>query len=347
MNLFQVRSAGVARVRRALKRPFVTALGSKTETENVRVRVRLAGGAEGWGEASSSVVQAHLKPARIEACLRRLAAGAVGQDVRRWRALARSAFSRCGEVTPAASALESALLDALTRQLGLPLWRFFGGATDTIETDVTLSAWPAAQAATAARDAAKEGFRTLKIKVGTGAGPDWERVRAAAEIRPKPRVILDGNQKMTASGALALVERCLSAGIAVELLEQPLRRDDLGGMRRLTRRCPVPVAADESARSPEEALAVLSSGAANAVNVKAAKTGFAASLDVIAVARAHGAPLMIGCMQETSLGLSASVHLACGTGAFRWADLDSDVLLAEPKPEGRYVRRGPRVTAAS
>ena len=53
---------------------------------------------------------------------------------------------------------------------------------------------------------------------------------------------------------------------------------------------------------------------------------------------------MIGCMQETSLGLSAGVHLACGTGAFRWADLDSDVLLAEARPEGRYRRDGALVS---
>ena len=130
----------------------------------------------------------------------------------------------------------------------------------------------------------------------------------------------------------------------MQLFEQPLPREDLDGLRRLSRDCPVPIAADESARTPAEALEVLRSGAARALNVKVAKTGIAASLEIIALAKAAGAPLMIGCMQETSLGLSASVHLACGTGAFRWADLDSDVLLAEPRPEGRYRRDGPVVT---
>lgn len=330
-----------------LKRPFVTALGKKTATENVRVRVLLSGGAEGWGEASSSVVQAHLKPRRIEAALERLSAAALGRDARRWRSLGREAFSRCGGVTPAAAALESALVEAMARQLGVPLWRLFGGKQDTVETDVTLSAWPAHQAAAAAREAVREGFRTLKVKVGTGAAADWARVRAAAAARPAPALILDGNQTMTPKGALRLVERCLEEGVRVELLEQPLAREDLDGMRRLTRDCPVPLAADESARSPSEVLNVLASGAARAVNVKTAKTGISASLEILAVARAAGAGLMIGCMQETSLGLSAGVHLACGTGAFRWVDLDSDILLDEPSSEGSYRRIGPRVTAAS
>lgn len=131
----------------------------------------------------------------------------------------------------------------------------------------------------------------------------------------------------------------------MEALEQPLGQGDLEGMKRLSRDCPVPLIADESARSLREAERVLGSGAAAALNIKVAKTGLAESLEIVALARAAGAPLMIGCMQETSLGLSPSIHLACGTGAFRWTDLDSDVLLAEPRPEGRYRREGPRVIA--
>lgn len=346
MKIFQIGSLEFSRVRVPLKAPFVTALGRKTETENVRVLVRLRGGAEGRGEASSSVVYAHLAPARLEAAARRLGERLRGRDVRRWRRLATELFERCGEATPAAAALEAAILDAWSAQLGVPLYRLFGGRRDSVETDLTLSAWPAPQAAEAARDALRRGFKTLKIKVGTGPKADWERVRAAAS-RGRPEVILDGNQGMTERTARALVDRCLAEGIRVSVLEQPLPRGDVSGLRRLSRACPVPVAADESARSPREALEVLSSGAARAINVKAAKTGYAASLEIVAVAAAAGADLMIGCMQETSLGLSASVHLACGTGAFRWVDLDSDVLLAEPRAEGRYRRDGPVVRVSS
>ena len=50
---------------------------------------------------------------------------------------------------------------------------------------------------------------------------------------------------------------------------------------------------------------------------------------------------MIGCMQESALGLSMSAHLACGTGAFSFADLDSDCLLEEGQPRGSFTRQGP------
>lgn len=346
-NPFEIRSIDVERLRVPLKAPFVTALGAKTETENVRVRARLASGAEGWGEASSSVVQAHLTPERLERTLARLAPAALGSDARRWRSLASEARARAGAATAAAAALECAVVDALTRQLGVTMARFFGGALDSVETDLTLSAWPPPQARQAAREAVRAGFRVLKVKVGTGPREDLARAKAAAAARPRPSLVLDGNQRLTRRGALALVERCLAAGARVEALEQPLDRADLEGLRRLSRDCPVPVVADESARSLEEAARVLATGAASGINVKVAKTGLAESLEIISLARCAGAPLMIGCMQETSLGLSAGVHLACGTGAFRWIDLDSDVLLAERKAEGRYRRKGPRVTVSA
>ncbi|MBI4424332.1 MAG: hypothetical protein HY554_11420 [Elusimicrobia bacterium] len=345
MNPFEVRRAGVHRVRVPLKTPFVTALGRKTETENVRLVLTLRGGAEGWGEASSSVVQAHLKAPRIERTLRRLAALALGRDVRRLRQLSREAWRRCGPASAAAAALECALLDAWTQALGIPMSAWFGGAVDHVDTDLTLSAWPAPQAGEAAAAAVRRGFRTLKVKVGSGSpAEDLARVRAASRPRPAPRIVLDGNQGLDRRRALRLVEDCLDSGVKVELLEQPLPREDLDGMRRLTRDCPVPVAADEAARAPAEALEVLRTRAAGAINVKVAKTGLLASLEIAALCRAAGAPLMIGCMQETALGLSPSVHLACGTAAFRWIDLDSDELLAEPRPQGRYIRRGPTVS---
>ncbi len=132
----------------------------------------------------------------------------------------------------------------------------------------------------------------------------------------------------------------------MDLLEQPLPKHDLAGMAFVAKRCPVPVAADESVASPEGALKVLELGAATAINIKAAKSGYSRSLAIAAIARAAGVPLMIGCMAETARGLAASAALAAGTGFFRFVDLDSDHLLAETAsraPRGRLARRGPRL----
>lgn len=349
MSPFSVAGASAAAFETPLKRPFVTAQGRKTSTVNVGLTLRLKGGAEGYGEASSSIALKHLTPAALEAALKRLARAAKGRDAREWRPLVESAWKKEGALSPAVAAFESALLSALAAQSGTDLRVFFGGAGRELESDLTLSAWtePGVTRAAAA-EAAAEGFRVLKVKVGGAYADDLARLKEARSGAPRCRLLLDGNQGLSKDGALRLVDAAMKLA-PVDLLEQPLPKHDLKGMAYVAKRCPVPVAADESVNSPESALAALEAGAATAINIKAAKSGYSRSLAIAAVARAAGVPLMIGCMAETARGLAASAALAAGTGFFRFVDLDSDHLLAESAAARKlagWSRRGPRLIFA-
>ena len=345
-----LRGAVVEIRRTPLKRPFVTALGRRTYTTNVGIVLRLASGAQGYGEASTSLAMKRLSAPMMKRALDRLAKRALGADASDWRGLVDDAWKRAEDLPPAAAAFESALLCALAAEAGTTLAAWFGGARKSLETDLTISAWDDPEMTReAAAEAARDGFKTLKIKVGGAFAADLARVRAAREGAPKARLLLDGNQGLTPRGTLRLLEAVLKTGAPVDLIEQPVRKDDLKGMAFVAARCPVPVAADEAAATPAQAARALESGAATAINVKLAKSGLARGLEIAAVARAAGAPLMIGCMAETARGLAASVHFALGTGFFRFVDLDSDVLLAEPAQARRgagWVRRGPTATLA-
>ena len=330
-----------------LKVPFITAAGRKDSTTNVGVTLRLKSGATGYGEASGSVVYQHLKPAPLAAALRTELRAAIGKDARDARKLAAAAWSR-SKASPAAAAFECALWDAMTRQLGVPLVEWLGGATSRLESDITLSAAGIVETEKAVYRALDEGFQNFKIKVGTGLSQDLNRVSAAWEVMKLSsrhiNITLDGNQGMTVASALKLSEACLHKTVPVVLFEQPLPRGKLRDSAALRKRSPVLIAADEDVRSVEDALQVLDADAADVFNIKVAKTGLQASLDIIALARAANKPLMIGCMQETARGLSASVHLAMGAGAFEYVDLDSDHLLVPDQPEGAFKRLGPTLT---
>jgi L-alanine-DL-glutamate epimerase-like enolase superfamily enzyme len=347
LNRAKIRSFRVETVETPLRRPFVTALGSRTSTVNVGLTVRLAGGAEGYGEASTSLAMKHLSTPALRRALERLARRAVGRDARDQRALVDAAWDAAAELPPAAAAFESALVSALAAEAGTPLADWFGGARASLETDLTISAWDdPALTAEAAAEAARGGFRTLKIKVGGRLADDLARVDAVRRGAPRARLILDGNQGLTPRGALALLDAVRKKGAAVDLLEQPVRKDDARGMAFVAERAGVPVAADESVATPAQAARLLALGAATAINVKLAKSGLSRGLEIAAVARAAGVPLMIGCMAETARGLSASVALALGTGYFRFVDLDSDVLLVEDARSRRgagWIRRGPAI----
>jgi L-alanine-DL-glutamate epimerase-like enolase superfamily enzyme len=345
MNPFSLRSGSIETLSIALKTPFITSLGEKKQTVNVSVRLSLAGGATGYGEASGSVVLAAHTPQRMLRELRTLLKKFRGADMSAMATVSRDVWKTAGKTPGAAAAFECALTDAVLRQLRVSPHTWFGGKKRRIETDCTLSADAPERTRIAALRAAKAGFRTLKIKIGKGGGEaDFERIRAAdalGRVRGKrPALILDGNQKLTVRCALALLKRCRRARFKTVLIEQPLPRDDWKGMARLRKSSPVPVAADESLRSAADAVRLADMDAADVFNVKLAKTGIRETLDIMAVARAAGKSLMIGCMQESALGLTMSAHLALGAGDFSFVDLDSDVLLEDNQPRGAVIRHG-------
>lgn len=331
-----------------MRRPFITALGAKTVSRNVAVRVQLAGGLTGWGEGSASLA---LPQETQPAMLRAIGAATPlleGRDLRRWAALIPALWERAPEHPTALSAVEIALLDAFARSQRLPLYRWFGGAHSSVTTDLTLSAWPPARAAAVARAAFRRGFRRFKIKVGT-ANRDADAARVAAVRRACPRaaILLDANQGFTVAQAERFLGDVQRARVRVALLEQPVAAGDLDGLAYLTRRLRVPVAADETVRTPTDARRVIRRRAARVINVKVAKSGVLGALAIMRLARAAGLRLMLGCMAESRVGLSASVHLACGTGAFAYIDLDSGFLTGPAPARGGFTVSGPRLSVSA
>jgi L-alanine-DL-glutamate epimerase-like enolase superfamily enzyme len=131
--------------------------------------------------------------------------------------------------------------------------------------------------------------------------------------------------------------------VPLELVEQPTPKEDLAALDAVAARSPVPIFADESVKSPEDALRVVTETRAHGINVKIMKAGISGALDIIAIARAAKLRLMIGCMLESRRGIACSLALAAGTGAFEFVDLDSHLLLAEPGDNPFFSQDGPRM----
>jgi L-alanine-DL-glutamate epimerase-like enolase superfamily enzyme len=312
----------------AMKSPFESAKRRSTTAENVLVTATLSNGMVGYGEASPAAYVTGETPESVLSAVGTAASALKTHDaarVLRWYDAVSEAIP--GQPT-ARSAIEMALLDALTRSWGVPLWVYFGGAGREVRSDLSIPIAPPEQAGALAAEAAALGYRSIKIKVG---GPDREadlaRVRAVSRAAPGAGIRLDANQGFGAEEALAFLQECERAGVPVEIMEQPVHRDDWNALAEVTRRSPVPVMADEAVVDAAAALRVAATGAAHGVNIKVAKAGLVGALQVIAIARAGGLTLMLGCMLESLLGVGAALHLACGTGAFDYLDLDSHALI--------------------
>jgi len=331
----------------AMQQAFASARRTSRVAENVLCTATLSDGGRGYGEASPAKYVTGETAATVLKDLARVADALVGLEVERWREWSGALREALTESPTARSAVEIALLDALCRSLGLPLWKWFGGATEAVRSDFTVSLATPEDAEERARAAAARGFRTLKVKVGgEDREADWQRVAAVARRAPGCVLRLDANQGFDVEGALGFLSRTQAAGVEVELLEQPLPADDWAGMARLTRRSPVPIIADEMATDARAVARIATERTANGVNLKVAKSGLLGALEMIAVARAHGLHLMLGCMLESLPGLGASVHLACGTGAFDYLDLDSHLLLGLEATGVLFAQDGDRLSVA-
>src|SRR5215831_15871897 len=313
----------------ALREPFAIATGQVEAARNVLVRVMLADGTVGLGEAAPFPPSGGETQETALAAVRGMTPLVEAQDAAAWRPIAARLTASFERQATARAGVEAAVLDALTRRWGIPLYQFFGGCEASVISDLSIPIAAPKQVARLAQQHAASGARTLKLKVGTSVAEDVDRVLALVEGAPDAAIILDGNQGFTPTAALELLAALVREDVRPVLFEQPTHRHDLEGLRFVTERAGIPVAADEAVHTAAAALRVARMGAANVVNIKLMKSGLVEALDIAAVCRAAHIDLMIGAMIESRLGSAVSAHLAAGLGGFTYIDLDIPMLLAE------------------
>ncbi len=307
-----------------LRNPFGLAYGT-TETRQV-FWVRLAEDA-GWGEAAIppyyGVADAQMIAYWAEVARRETPLPEDPAGIAAWVGRAGPAPARC--------AVDLALHDRLGRARGLPLHALLGlPEPPAVPTCMTIAIAAPEEMARLAVEAA--GYPILKIKLGSA--DDRARLAAVAAARPDARLRVDANAGWTAREAAARL-RDLEP-YDVELIEQPVARDDFAGLAHFQALTELPIVADESLRSPED-LERLAEAGIQGINVKLQKVGgLAPALRTIRRGRELGLRIMLGCMIETSLGATAMAHLA---GLADWLDLDAPLLIADDPFEG--LRFGP------
>jgi L-Ala-D/L-Glu epimerase len=280
--------------------PFVIARSSEESAEVVQVAIE-HDGVVGYGEGAPQEEYGET-PASAMAFLER-AGGALGDDpLARQEVLARVAG--LGDEMAARCAIDGALHDLLGKLCGLPLRRVLGLPRTPPPTSYTISIDTLEGTADRVRRA--RGYRALKVKLG---GPDdLERVRIAAREAPDARIRVDANEGWEADTILEAMPDLQALG--VELIEQPLPREAEDDYRRLHRLSPpIPIVVDESCHTLPDVARVAEY--AQGVNLKLTKSGgIREALRMIAAARALGLIVMLGCMNESSLGIAQGAHIS-------------------------------------
>ncbi len=314
-----------------------------TFVRNVLLRLETESGLRGYGSAApAGDVCGESDDACLQALrgpLRKLALGAeVGPDP---SPLSEEALHSAPACPAARAALDMALWDLAAREVGVPLVRLWGGELRPLPTSVTIGICSVQDTLEAGRRWIEQGFQILKVKIGEEVELDIERLRRLrAVLGPEVTLRVDGNQGYTIEAARALLRG--AADLNLEMFEQPLDARDLDGLAELRRESQVPIVADESARSADEAGAIIDRHAAHGINIKLMKCGGPSQARVIHDrAHAAGLSLMLGCNDETRVSIAAAAHLSVALPGVVYADLDGHMDLShDPASGGFEIRDG-------
>ena len=339
----------LGRISVPLRVPFKTALRSVDSVEDVIVEVHTDTGAVGYGEAPpTGAVTGDTAGAVIGAIRDHIARSIVGMDVDDFEDVLQTVQRCVVRNTSAKAAVDMALWDLYGQLYRIPVYKLLGGSRKQLVTDITISVNSPEEMARDAVSAVGRGYDTLKIKVGANPALDVARLTAVrGAIGDGTRIRIDANQGWEPKQAVRLLNQMQERGLDIEFVEQPVKARDFQGLKYVTERSYVPVLADESVFSPEDAVTIMQMRAADLVNIKLMKCGgLYNALKIVSAAEVYGVECMIGCMLEAKISVNAAVHLACARKIITKIDLDGPVLCREDPILGGAVFEEQRITVS-
>jgi o-succinylbenzoate synthase len=309
--------------------PFRIAPSTSTESHNIVVKIYTDYGVVGVGEASPSKRVTHETPQTVLKAVDRIAPRMVGMQPLRIEQIAETMDQVVAENPSAKAAIDMALHDILGKTARRPLFELLGGFRQEVLTDITLGIKEPEEMASDAVKVIGKGFRALKVKVGVNPEEDFERIRGIRKaVGSDVTIRIDANQGWTVRQSIEVLKKL--ERLNVEFVEQPVKADDIEGLAEVKKNSSIPVMVDESIHSPEDAIHIVRKDAADIINIKLMKSGgILKARKISAVAEAANMPCMIGCMGESTIGITAGVHLAAAVKNVEYADLDSDILLKD------------------
>lgn len=307
-----------------LKHPFRISRSVTEIKKNVIVQIE-----EGIGEAAPSAYYGENADTVIE-CLEKVK-DQIDDDPFRIESILSNLDKKITGNYSAKAAIDMALHDLVGKRLNIPVYKLLGlDGKKPLITSYTIGI----DTSEKMKEKTKEtkGFLVYKVKVGVEN--DVEMVKAVREVT-NAKIRVDANAGWrSADEALYKIDQLKK--YEIEFLEQPIDPNDKRGLEKIKKESGIPIIIDEHLMTSKDIPDFV--GLCDGINIKLAKCGgIREALRMIHVARAHGLKVMLGCMIESSLGISAAAQIG---SLADFLDLDSNLLLSNDPYEGMSVKNG-------
>jgi L-alanine-DL-glutamate epimerase-like enolase superfamily enzyme len=321
-----------------MKTGYTIAYESIEAASNVLLKITTSDGLTGWGCAAPDMEITHETADEVIANINNLVIPLLqGQNPFQIIRFHETLKGQNPQMRSTLAMVNIALYDLMARKAKLPLYQLLGGFRDKIQTSITIGIEPMEVTRSLAREFWQQGFRILKLKGGLDLEEDIEKIRKLREDFGSELVLrFDANQGYSVEQSVKFVERTKEAGI--EILEQPTAYGNDEAMRKVVEGVDIPVMADESIRSLPDAYRLSKHNSIDMINIKIMKVGgLTEAQHINSVAKAAGMEVMVGCLDECALGISAGLHFALSRPNVEYADLDGHLDFIDDPTSGLFT----------
>ncbi len=333
----KIKKVRVFKMNLPLNEPFSISFKTYAQAQNVLVIIETDEGIEGYGEGSPDKPITGDSQKEALLFLKTAAKQLVGKpvDIELIHQNLKTVESNLGfKSQTGKAAIDMACYDIIGKKTGQPVYKILGSPEpNLVPTSLTIGIKTLEETVESVRKYMekfeKNGLRRIKIKLSGNPEEDISRVIRISDVF-SGELTLDANQgyKDPVVAIRVFSELYESIGSRILFVEEPCPKGDLTMMKYVNDNSPIPVIADESVTSIEDAEKVIQHKSASGINIKLQKSGGIYNASKIAkLAGEKGFKLMVGCNEETYIAISASINFVAGNQYISSADLDSDILL--------------------
>jgi len=334
-NSLPIRQIELYKLSIPLIEPFTTSLGTDYSADNVLVKISTDQGITGFGECSPYmpingesqdtcfiVGQYFAKALKVKNAL----------DIEGCIQLMDSIIYANSSIK---SAFDIALYDIAAQHAGVPLYKFIGGENNkTIITDYTVSVGDIDKMVQEALRIQAQGYPAIKVKLGKGGKQDVERIKAIrAAVGKEIPIRIDANQGWKVKEAIETLNAL--AEFDIQHCEEPIARWKFMQLRKVKKKSPIPIMADECCSDDHDAARLIELKACDYFNIKLGKSGgIFKALKMVRMAEEAGIHLQVGAMLESRLGMTAFAHFALCSPMIEHYDFDTALMFSEDPVTG-------------
>jgi L-alanine-DL-glutamate epimerase-like enolase superfamily enzyme len=323
-----------------LTRPYSISYRTIDSVENVFVYIEAENGQYGIGAGSpADFVTGETMASASRILNEKLESLLMDKSIYLSNELCRQLEKEMPETPAARTAVDVALYDILSKSMNIPLVDMLGRVRKSLPTSITIGIKPSIEETLEeAEEYSEKGFKIIKLKIGKSVEQDIETTRKLYEkVRKRMKIRVDANQGYSARDLNKYSQQ--TEGLNLDLIEQPVKKENPQEMLEVSKDLRKFCAADESLIKPIDALKLAAIPQPFGIyNIKLMKCGgIFPAMQIAEIANLADIELMWGCMDESIISITAALHAALASPATRYLDLDGSFDLARDIVSGGFI----------